>query len=202
MGFDIKRIKLFSFLIVAVSAVCIRAQLPPPPIPKAEAEIRDNSIKMRSYELERIKRDAAKPYSATTGKEREIKFAEIKKDFEEIQRLQDSIIKAYTHGRKINYERIGESAAKLRKDALRLDVNLFGTKPEEAGDQKGKDAGKSGSVKDLIIELDRTLSEFIASPIFNNTKVVDSKASKKAQIELEKIIDLSQTLSDAANRMK
>src|SRR6478672_5859168 len=86
----------------------IFAQISPHPV--LEAEIRDNtSIRMRSMQLERVKRESTEVVSEEPSKERLVKLAEIKEDFENIQKLQNEIVKAYTTGKKINFEKIDDS---------------------------------------------------------------------------------------------
>lgn len=183
--------------------VGLAAQIaPPPPVPVTETEIRDDSIKMRSAQLERIKRDAKKPLLRESAKEREIRFGKVKKDFENIQKLQDKIIRTYTTGKEINYARIVRLAADLNKDALRLHKNLFGA--AAAADKKTKEkerrsAGRQEDVRSLIIDLDEAIGKFVGSPIFNNLKVVDLEESKKARLKLIRVIDLSRGLSAAAD---
>lgn len=180
----------------------VNAQLPPPPTPVVEADLRDNTIKMRSVELERIKREANKLNPVESTKEREIRFGEIKEDFENIQKLQDSIIKAYTTGKKINYSKISSSAMNMRKNALRLNENLFGAKPHESSKNDNSKKIENKNVRSLIIELDNLIGSFIKSPIFQNTKIVDSKISEEAQTELKNILNLSNMLSIEAEKMK
>lgn len=183
--------------------VGLAAQIaPPPPVPVTETEIRDDSIKMRSAQLERIKRDAKKPLLRESAKEREIRFGKVKKDFENIQKLQDKIIRTYTTGKEINYARIVRLAADLNKDALRLHKNLFGA--AAAADKKTKEkerrsAGRQEGVRSLIIDLDEAIGKFVGSPIFNNLKVVDLEESKKARLKLIRVIDLSRGLAAAAD---
>lgn len=193
----------FAFGSVLILSVCANAQnVPPPPTPIAEKDVRENTTKMRSIELERIKRESQKNRRVESTKEREIRFAKIKKDFEDIQKLQDSIIKTYTTGKTINYPKISKAAANMRKNALRLDENLFGAKQKKEDKNKRSKNSKQKSVRDLIIELDNAIGKFIKSPIFQNTKVVDSEVSKKAQSELEEIMRLSNMLSLEADKMK
>src|SRR5687768_15365712 len=131
---EVDRMKIFyivTFGIIAFSYGVVAQQLPVPE-PVIEVELRENSIKMRSVELERIKRESTKPKPTESSKEQEIKFAEIKEDFENIQKLQDGIIKSYTAGKEINYSKISRLAADMRNKALRLGANLFGTKSDEA----------------------------------------------------------------------
>jgi hypothetical protein len=174
----------------------------PIPEPTLEVEVRENSTRMRSIELERIKRESAKLRPRESSKEREINFAEIKEDFENIQKLQDGIIKSYTSEKKINYSKISQSAADMRNKALRLNTNLFGTKSDEANASEDSNNVEKTNVKNLIIELDNAIGSFISSPIFQNTKVVDRKASEIAQSNLKKILNLSCILSGEADKMK
>jgi hypothetical protein len=197
------RVKHFIFIaIIIISPVYIAAQQVSP-IPVFEQEIRKGtSLKMRSSELERIKRDANKSTAGNSNLKSKIKFAEIKKDFEKIQKLQNSIIKAYTTGKKVNYSKISKSAESMTTNARRLGANLFRADSEkEIGDQKPQKKVRK-DVRDLIIELDNSIGIFIANPIFKDINVVDLKSSRKAQADLIKIIGLSQNLSDLAAIMK
>jgi hypothetical protein len=178
----------------------IFAQISPHPV--IEAEIRDNtSIRMRSMQLERVKRESTEVVPEEPSKERIAKLAEIKEDFENIQKLQNEVVKAYTTGKKINFGKIDDSAAKISKKALRLDANLFGAESDKWSKTKNNDDVGTKSVRDLIIELDDAIGNFVSSPIFTNNKLVDSKISEKSQIDLQKIIKLSETLSKAAKKL-
>lgn len=198
-----KKILFFAFCFAAFAAADVSAQRPvPAPIPVAEREVREGSIRLRSIDLERVKRDANKRAPRETGKEQAIKFALVKEDFEDIQKSQDSIINAYTTGKEINYEKISNAASDIKKHALRLAVNLFNETSEETQREKNSNAVKPKSVRELIIELDNALGVFISSPIFQNTKIVDPKVSEKAQSDLKKIYKLSDALSREAAKMK
>jgi hypothetical protein len=173
------------------------------PTPVVNNEMRDNgSIRSREIEFERVKRDARKLRPRESTKEQEIKFAEIKQDFENIQKLQASIINAYTTGEKINYEKIGEAAAEMTKKGVRLNENLFDSKPEKTDKNIKVDNAKQKSVRNLIIELDKVIGIFVGSPIFKNTKLVDPENSEKSRLDLEKILKLSDALSRESKKMK
>lgn len=184
---------LFLFL---SSAVSLLAQISPTPV--INNEVRDNSsMKMREVSLERTKRDAKKPFPKETNEEAAIRFALIKSDFENIQKLQAEIIKAYTTGKEVNYLQISESAEEMHKKSVRLELNLFNTKFEkEQKDEKKKQPG----VRDLIIELDKAISNFVESPLFKNNKLVEQKEAEKSQANLEIIIKLSEILSREAGK--
>lgn len=188
-----------SILLFSMSSIAF-AQVPNPVI---ENEIRDvNSIRRRTIELERVKRNANDPAPKASTKEQEIKFAKVKEDFENIQKLQSSIINAYTTGDKIDYKKISELAAEMSKRSVRLDLNLFYSKSD--GNDKGETVKnvKPNSVKDLIVELDKVIGIFVSSPIFKNIRLVDGEVSEKSRLDLEKIVKLSYMLSREAKKMK
>ena len=185
---------LFFTLICSVNSA---AQKPPPPKPTIEVDVRDNTIRMRSMELERIKREAARPRYDTDAIKTKERFALVKKNFEKIQTLQNSIIKVYTHGKTINFAKISELSGEMNENALSLNSNLFG----EEGDAKLKRSLEKQvnlSVRNLIIELDNAIGNFVKSPIFKNIQVVDSEISKDTQKRLNKIIFLSDLLKKEA----
>ena len=155
---------------------------------------------MRSLELERVKRDANKPRPSEISKLAEVRFAVIKDDFENIQKLQSSIVKAYTTGEKINYEKIRESALEMRKKATRLWVNFFNINSETYTYKYTRNLG-SISVKDLIVEIDNTLTVFVSSPMFANPTVVDAAENEQAEVNLKKLIELSASLNFEAAKL-
>ncbi|MBX7172227.1 MAG: hypothetical protein K1X72_14775 [Pyrinomonadaceae bacterium] len=177
----------------------IFAQVSPTPV--INNEIRDiSSVRRRSMELERVQKEANQVNYEESSKEQKIKFAQIKDDFENIQKLELQIIQTYTTGKKINYQKISESATEISKRAARLNTNLFLPKTEQ--DQKAPNEIKAKNVRDLIVDLDNKIGDFINSPIFKNNNLVDSKASEKAQGDLENIIKISDLMAQKAKNFK
>lgn len=193
------KLKICVLSVFLFYASSLLAQISPTPV--INNEVRDNSsIRMREVELERFKRDSKKVKIDQPTKAQTVKFAEIKGDFENIQKLQSEIVKTYTTGNRINFKKISEAAAEISRRAARLDSNLFfqkSAKPKK--DKKVEEPGEK-NLKDLIIELDNEIGIFVTSPIFTNNKLVDSKVSGKSQDELEKIIQLSVRLSVEAKK--
>lgn len=170
------------------------------PAGAGDKNLGEDSIKMRSVEIERIKREANNPESfARINKEIKIRFPQIKEDFESIQTLQAEIIKAYTTGKSINYEVIQASAEGIHQRAKRLDENLFAAKLEKKSDQK---EDKVKSIRDLIIALDNSIGSFVGSKIFGNINVVDFDVAVKTRTDLNEILEISEKLAKEANKMK
>ncbi len=165
----------------------------------------DDGIKLRSVEIERIKREADKSNAssfAPINTEIKAKFPQIKEDFESVQLLQAAIIKAYTTGKTIDYGMIETSAEGINKKAKRLDANLFASKIEKKSDNSKAKETKIKSVKVLIVELDNSIGSFVSSKIFGNINVVDPVVALKTRTDLVKIMDLSDQLSKEAGKMK
>lgn len=183
-------------LLLSFGSLCAQVS----PIPVADVEVRDNSsIKMRSLEIERAKREANKPHLTETPRETETRITRISSDFETIQTLQSSIVKAYTTGKTINFKRISVSAFEMRKRAFRLGNDFFSTNVLTGTGESFRARLTDGkNLKDLVVALDNAVGAFVNSPVFERA-VVDSRLLEKAQIELAKIILLSDRLSHLAN---
>jgi len=204
-----KKIILFALLIIASSVYSkVLGQTNVPAVPD-NANIQDNSLKMRSVELERVKREETRAEAAKfapVNSKLEAKFPEIKDDFEGIQVSQSAIVTAYSTGKTIDYAAIETNADVINKKAVRLDANLF----PGATSQKVKDDSKESkkkveqpkSVRDLIVELDNTIGSFVSSQIFANLKVIEPEVAIKTRADLLKILELSEKLSLEAKKMK
>lgn len=160
----------------------------------------DNGIRIRSMELERIKKESYRSAAAAKSAEkRSINYSQIKKDFEMVQKLQNEIIKTYVTGEQINYKKIGELAVKLNECANRLDENLS-LNEGKTSDKVTKKKAAPGDVKDTIVDLDKTIGRFIASSVFKNLNIVETKEVETAKTELQNIISLSKLLSEKAGK--
>lgn len=184
--------------LLAFCGVCFGQTGPPPPAPIIETELKQNSTKIREIELERIKRDARKPAPDTDEKAREIRFRETKERFEAIQKRQDAVVKAYTHGKNIDYAEISRSAMKIYENALWLDREVFGSEPSEEDSDVGDRDPVDEPVRELIIRLDEAIGNFVKSPVFRGTTVLDRSAYQDAQKKLRAVAILSRKLSLAA----
>jgi hypothetical protein len=175
------------------------------PLPVLETEIRDNSsLKIRSIELDRIKRDAKKKGSENLGPASVNNFLEIKVDFEKIQVLEGNIVTVYTTGKQIEYNKIAAFSAEINQSASRLKKNLFS--PPNNDQKKSPDAPEGsekplpGSVKNLIVELDKAIGVFVNNPIFLTSKIAKSKEKEKAEADLAEVIRLSIALEQEAEK--
>lgn len=206
---------IFAGFIVLSGFLTALSQVPPPPVAD-NASPQDRSLKNRSVEMERVKRDAEK--GVVTGKGGEAmaatKFNEIKEDFEKIQEAQSSIVAAYRTAKAIDYKAISAGADQVAWRSERLKGNLF-PPVEQKVDKKKKDKDKDkpklpeaqpepralpDDIRSLIAEMDNTLGVFVGNAMFSNARAVNAADHASAQSDLVHLIALSKklkTLSDA-----
>ena len=120
--------QLFSMTILALASAwwtSVSAQLPPG---AGTGGRRDKSIedKYRSDEMERVRRDSERPKYRS-----ETRFPQIKEDFERIQVINSDLLEANKSVSGLDYTRISEASAEIRKRATRLKSNLFPTASRE-----------------------------------------------------------------------
>lgn len=192
---------LFGFAIIAAVSVTVAFGQDAPsvstPAVADNASPVDNNIKMRSVELERIKRDAEKTAVIRRENGKELNFSLIKEDFEGIQKEQSEIIQAYTTGKTIDYAAISQHADKITEMAVRLRGNVFRPEGDDSTavmDSEEKNPYTGKSVRDLIVELDNSIGEVVTSPMWQKLAVIDPDVSEKVEASLVKVIQASGAL--------
>jgi hypothetical protein len=198
---------VLAIIFAMIFALNILAQ-PPGSAPSGAGDknLGDNNIKLRSVELERIKRESqiaeAAAYAPINPK-LSAQFGQIKEDYEALQLLQAAIIKAYTTGKTIDYAMIETSATAMGKRALRLDSNLFAaTKSDKIEVNSAEKEDKVLSLRDLIINLDNAIGDFVSSPIFGKQKVIEPEVAIKTRDNLFEILKLSESLANESKKLK
>lgn len=156
-----------------------------------------DTIRARSVELERVRRESRKP-DRKPEPAREEKFPQIKEDFERIQIVNGEVLQSA----RADHVQLAAAAAEVHRRAARLSSNLFppgqGKKPKAAP----KEETDARDLKALLAALDASVERFVHSPLFQNIKVVNPDDSAKARRELEEIIRLSALVGREAGRLK
>ncbi len=200
----------FGFLMLLLLLLSISVAFAQPPGSGApsgagDKTLGDNDVKFRSVELERIKRqsqDAEAASYAPINPKITAQFNQVKDDYEAIQLLQAAIIKAYTKGKTIDYSMIETSATAMNKRGLRLDENLFApTKKDRTSNESGEKAEKRLLVRDLIVELDNAVGDFVGSKIFGS-KVIESDVAIKTRDDLFRVLKYSAKLAEESKQLK
>ena len=205
--------RLFLVAIVAITSLMLspaRAQLPPGGIPTGNPRDRATEDKIRSDEMERIKRDAEKPEDKALTP----RFPAIKEDFEQIQLINNDVLQTGTGGAR-DYKLISAAADEIKQRATRLKTNMFPATTEKTPPTKRqaeREANKEAHVeetapveptlKSLLAGLDSAIQSFVSNPVFTNLNVVDVQKSAQARLALEQVIKLSTLLGKEADRLR
>lgn len=192
------------------------------PAGASDRNLEDRNVKNRSNEIERVKRENAEADKNKKEPDQaaQVKFTEVKEDFEKIQMLQNEIIAAYSKEKQINYAKISTDAEQINKSGTRLKGNLFTPPVEENKDSKDKNKSKDKKketaasapveakpeqplptdIRSLIVEMDNTLAAFVNNQMFTNPQNVNPVENAKAQADLERLIKLSAALKTESDK--
>lgn len=193
------------FIVFAAMFSNVIAQRETPP-GAGDKNLGADDLKTRSIEIDRIKQEALRSDAAQyapINTEINAKFPQIKEDYEGIQISEAAIIKAYTMGKTIDYSLIGTSAETINRNAKRLDANLFAaSKLEKNLGKSSKKEGKPKTIRDLIIDLDTAIGDFVSSKMFANIKLIEPEVAIKTRTDLQRVMQLSEELSIEAKKVK
>lgn len=199
-----RRFILLTAIFILTLAAGLVAQVPGPPGGMPTGSPRDKAIedKLRSDEIERVKRDAEKP----TANRPDPEFPRIKEDFEQIQLVNADVLQAQPRAAAPDYARLAEAAADVKKRAERLKASLFppGTdkQSKDKDKEQEKDADGSQDLSALLTELDNAITGFVSNPMFQNLRVVEPDSTAKARRDLTRVIKLSAKIKQAADNKR
>ena len=162
---------------------------------------READLNNRELILRRL-RDEAK---AKKPAELELKLAlaQIKEDFERIQIVNNTMMRAVSIGEALDYKQISEVAEEINKRAKRLKTNLVILDLEDGKKvQRPQVATDGEQVRTLLLMLNHLIKSFVTSPLFQNLKVTDVRQLAKARQDLADIIELSHSVRKSAEKLK
>ena len=146
------------------------------------------------WNLERVKR---KP--SDRKRDERPAYQQVREDFEKLQLGSYNLSGAIGSAPALDYERIQEEAAEIRKRAGRLLSTLMLPEPEkEQKLKKGDEAHAPADLRANIAALDELVKSFVWNPIFQQSGIVDVENSTKARRDLDRIIRLSEQIRKSA----
>ncbi|MBA3766148.1 MAG: hypothetical protein H0W99_03995, partial [Acidobacteria bacterium] len=117
---------------------------------------------------------------------------QIKEDFTRLQLVNNEMMRKIYDGEGLDYQRISDSIAEIRKRANRLKANPM--LPDAANDEKSLQSlatPVTGQVKESLMVLDTLIMSFVRNPLFQQPGVVDAKLSSKGGRDLKAIIEFT-----------
>ena len=123
-------------------------------------------------------------------------------DFKRVQVIRNDLARAVTSGSALDYARISDEAAEVRKRSVRMQSYLaLREKAEEGKQEEAEAAYDETQLKEALVRLCHRIDSFVANPRFKSPGVVDVDATAKAARDLREVIVLSQQIKGGAERL-
>jgi hypothetical protein len=181
------------------------AQQPPPGSPSVKdpkfdtLERQNREATLRSAELP--------PAMAKTDEQRIAAAVEkIKEDFRRIQIVRNEVARAVLANKPFDYKFVLDETAEVNKRAERLKSYLSPASPEKDKTQ-AKDEGAAPAelsekdMKGALARLCHLIDAFVEDPALKNPRTIDLKQSMKIGVDLLGIMDLSNRIMQAAEKL-
>lgn len=138
--------------------------------------------------------------------ERTVKAAaeQLNQDFKRVQVIRNELARAATSGSALDYRRVSDEAAEVRKRSVRMQTLLAlraegaGAKPQREDDPT---AYGEATLREALARLCKRIDSFVANPRFKSPGVVDVDATAKAARDLREVIELSERIKGSAERL-
>jgi hypothetical protein len=188
-------------LLLAVAHASAAKQVVAPTGPHRDPEIeRIRDEQRREIQL----RNTGEVSAGPATDERAVKAAvkQLNEDFKRIQLIRNNVAHALASGGVLDYGRISDEAAEVKKRALRMQTYLALRPP--AGDEReqGAEVGlDEGQMKATLVRLCRRIDSFVANPRFKSPGVMDVEGTARAGRDLREIISLSNVVRSSAGRL-
>ncbi len=189
-------------LLLSLQALCAAQQMPGATAPNgdpAAARIRDEQRR------EMVLRNGGRREDAPKTDERAVKAAaeQLNQDFKRVQVIRNDLARAVTSGAALDYRRLSDAAAEVRKRSVRMQTYLALRDPE--GEEKPREeeeaARDEAGLRDALVRLCKRIDSFVANPRFKSPGVVDVDATARAARDLREVIALSQQIRGGAERL-
>jgi hypothetical protein len=204
------------FVVGLVLAVCVSALMadsaraqqplptgPPPGNRDPFGEVRERQqreAQLRSGEMVRGTK-------TTDRRATEIAAEQLRDDFKNIQILRNKLVRHLKSDKPLDYKFIASETGEINKRAGRLKTHLLRVAPEseKTGAEK-REAEQSLEIADsemtgALVKMCRRIDSFTESPVFKTLDVIDLKESDKAGRDLRDIIQLSEGIKRAAEKL-
>jgi hypothetical protein len=129
-------------------------------------------------------------------------YQQVAEDFQQLQLSNYSLSGALTAGSELDYKKVEEDAAEVRRRASRLKSALaLPVQKGGQGEKKAAPAPGAEGLKAAVAALDALVKSFVWNPVFRNPGVLDAENSTRAGRELEEILRLSEQVREAARAL-
>jgi hypothetical protein len=168
-----------------------------PRIDPAVARVREEQ--QREMQLRNVETEAGQPANERTVRAAAKQLAE---DFKRIQIIRNDVARAVLSGGALDYNRVAEQTAEVRKRAARMQDYLGLRAPDKTADGPPPQKEYDGSqMRDALAKLCHRIDSFVANPRFKSPGVADVQATESARRDVQAIISLSADIRGSAERL-
>ena len=170
-----------------------------PRIDPAVERIRDEQ------QRQMVLRSGGRHEEGAPADERAVKAAaeQLNSDFKRVQVIRNEFAQAAKSGAPLDYKRLSDEAAEVRKRSLRMQTYLALREESDAAKQQADEAAApdEAHLKDALVLLCKRIDSFVANPRFKSPGVFDVDSTRKAARDLREVIALSQRVKGGAERL-
>jgi hypothetical protein len=169
-----------------------------PRIDPAVERIRDEQ------QRQMVLRSGGRHAEGAPADEKAVKAAaeQLNNDFKRVQVIRNDLAQAVTSGAPLDYRRLSEEAAEVRKRSQRMQTYLALREPPGAAKQAEEAAAPDeAQLRDALVLLCKRIDSFVANPRFKSPGVFDVDSTRKAARDLREVIALSQRVKGGAERL-
>ena len=167
---------------------------------RASGALRRNERMQRQneeYDRDRLEWELANGPEHPRGRKNVADALQAKQDFEKLQNNYNRIVLAMASREGIKREAVLADVAEIRKAASRLKTRL--ALPVLAkGEEKAEQSVAEPVFPDSILKLSQHIYDFLTNPLFDSPAAYRVDAAKKASVDLEKILRVSETIGKQA----
>ncbi len=158
----------------------------------------------RKFEMEIIENALRRSASRRAERYPPLVLEQIREDFMRLQVVDRKLMHSISISDKLDLELVARSAAEIKKRAARLKKNL--ALPElnaEAGQQANAEVQLGPErLRSLLSTLSSLIDQFVANPVFKESRLVDAQLSAKALQDIEGIIEVSDQVRRSSENLK
>jgi hypothetical protein len=128
---------------------------------------------------------------------------QLNQDFKRVQVIRNELARAATSGSALDYKRLYDDAAEVKKRSVRMQTYLALREEGDGGKQQPVDAAAydEASLREALARLCKRIDSFVANPRFKSPGVVDVDSTAKAARDLREVITLSERIKGSAERL-
>jgi hypothetical protein len=170
---------------------------PPNDVDPARARFEDTS--KREMQLRGLG-NTSKP---ADPKQLQALMAQVQQDFERILTLHNQIVHVVTTNDTLAVDFVSDATAEIRKRATHLLTTLAFEKPDASEQNRDKRKQfKDSEMKDALVTLCQHIESFITNPVIKTPGTIDAQQSARARRDLQDVIELGDSISKSAKRLK